>query len=195
MFKKLLICLVCCLPLSALAQLNLSDQDLRRLLEIKVRTAQTFALNPILIDAVRQQNAENLSLETIQQRDQEWTANDRLTPFKLSLQRNKAGRFLKRTVDANPAIAEVFLTDNQGANVAAYPITSDYWQGDEEKWTAAFNNGDGTLFIGPLEEDASTSTVSVQISAPVLDRGATIGVLVMGITLNYLEEKQQVTQQ
>ena len=195
MFKKLLMYLVCCLPLTALAQANFSEQELQRLLGIKIRTTQTFALNPILINAVRQQNAEGLSLETIQQRDQEWTASDKLTPFKLSLQRNKAGRFLKRTVEANPAIAEAFLTDNQGANVAAYPVTSDYWQGDEEKWTAAYNNGEGKLFIGPLEEDASTNTVSVQISAPVLDRGKTIGVLVMGITLNYLEEKQQVTQQ
>ena len=141
-----------------------------------------------------QQNAETLSLEMIQQRDEEWTASDRLTPFKLSLQRNKAGRFIKRSVEANPAIAEAFLTDNQGANVAAYPITSDYWQGDEEKWTASFNNGSGKLFIGPLEEDASSGTTSVQISAPVLDGGQTIGVLVMGITLNYLEEKQ-LTQQ
>ena len=194
MFRKLLVCIVCCLPLTVLAQNELSQEDLEHLLRIKIRTVQTFALNPILIDAVRLQNEQNLSLETIQQRDEKWSGSDRLTAFKLSLQRNKAGRFLKRNVDANDAIAEAFLTDNQGANVAAYPITSDYWQGDEEKWIEAYNNGDGKIYIGPIENDASTNMLSVQISAPVIDDTATIGVLVMGITLNYLQDKQQVSQ-
>ncbi|MCB1805254.1 MAG: PDC sensor domain-containing protein, partial [Candidatus Competibacteraceae bacterium] len=180
--------------LTVLAQNELSQEDLEHLLRIKIRTVQTFALNPILIEAVRLQNEQNLSLETIQQRDEKWSGSDRLTAFKLSLQRNKAGRFLKRNVDANDAIAEAFLTDNQGANVAAYPITSDYWQGDEEKWIEAYNNGDGKIYIGPIENDASTNMLSVQISAPVIDDTATIGVLVMGITLNYLQDKQQVSQ-
>ena len=32
-----------------------------------------------------------------------------------------------------------------------------------------------------------TQTYAVQISAPVFDRGHTIGVLVVGVTVNYLE--------
>jgi len=193
--KKVLLGLAFSVPLVAVAQTDLDDKALQDLLKTKIRTVQTFAYNPILIAAVREQNAQNLSLDTIQQRDQDWSGTERMTAFKLSLQRNKAGRFLKRNVDANPAIAEAFLTDNQGANVAAYPVTSDYWQGDEEKWTVSFNDGDGKVFIGLVEEDVSTNTLSVQISAPVLDNDATIGVLVMGITFDYLQDKQQLTQQ
>ena len=98
---------------------------------------------------------------------------------------------LKRQVERSTSFNEAFLTDNQGANVAAFPATSDYWQGDEEKWTASFQNGNGVLFIGPLEQDESTQTLAVQVSAPVFDRGRTVGVLVVGITFTYLEARQQ----
>ena len=75
--------------------------------------------------------------------------------------------------------------------MAAFPATSDYMQGDEEKWSASFNGGDGRVFIGSLELDESTNTVAAQVSAPVLDRGNTIGVLVVGVTINYLQTKRQ----
>ena len=90
---------------------------------------------------------------------------------------------------AQPTLIEAFVMDNQGANVATYPFTSDYWQGDEEKWSASYNGGDGKVFVGPLELDTSTQTYAVQVSAPVLDRGETIGVLVVGVTIGYLEAK------
>ena len=74
--------------------------------------------------------------------------------------------------------------------MAAYPPTSDYWQGDEEKWTASYNNGEGVVFIGPLELDESTQKTLVQISAPVISNDETIGVLVLGVSVDYLQEKQ-----
>jgi len=156
---------------------------------VKVRTVQHMALNPVVVRAARNQNLSGLSLEEIKRRDDEWRATKALTPFKLSLQTNEAGQFLKSTVQRLQPLNEAFLTDNQGANVAAFPATSDYWQGDEEKWSASFNGGDGKVFIGPLELDESTQTYAVQISAPVLDRGRTIGVLVVGVTIDYLEAK------
>jgi hypothetical protein len=107
------------------------------------------------------------------------------------LQTSPAGRFLKQQVQRSTSFNEAFLTDNQGANVAAFPATSDYWQGDEDKWTNAFNDGDGRVYIGGLKLDESTNTVAAQVSAPVLDRGKTIGVLVVGVTINYLQTKRQ----
>ena len=166
-----------------------SSDRLQELLKVKVRTVETLAFHPRLIAAVKQQNAESLNLTTIQERDTEWSATDGPTMLKRKLQSTSAGWVLKRLVSQNPSFNEAFLTDNQGANVAAFPATSDYWQGDEEKWTASFNEGDGKVFIGPLETDESTQTLAVQISAPVYDRDQTIGVLVVGVTFNYLDAK------
>ena len=56
---------------------------------------------------------------------------------------------------------------------------------------AAHNRGEGQEFRGKLERDESTNIVAVQVSAPVLDRGKTIGVLVVGVTISYLQTKRQ----
>ena len=173
------------------AQTDISDTELRQLLHVKIRTVQHMALNPVMVRAVRQQNASGLSAEEIARRDKAWRATKELTPFKLSLQTSTAGRFLKQQVQRSASFNEAFLTDNQGANVAAYPATSDYWQGDEEKWIDCWNGGNGQIYIGSLKLDESTNTVAAQVSAPVLDRGKTIGVLIVGVTINYLQTKRQ----
>lgn len=173
------------------AEAKIDPQALDELLRVKVRTVQHMALNPMLVRATLHQNQQQLPLEEIKQRDGQWRGSKELTPFKQSLQSNKPGRFLKGTVTRLASLNEAFLTDNQGANVAAYPATSDYWQGDEKKWSAAFNGGKGQVFIGDLELDDSTQTYAVQISAPVLDRGETIGVLVVGVTFSYVESKER----
>lgn len=175
--------------MSALGQ-QMTDAQLKELLDSKIRVVRIFSNNPVLVKAVQNQNAEKLSLDTIKQRDREWSNTGEPTSFMLSLQQNKAGVFLKKRIDTNSAFSEAFLTDNQGANVAMYPPTSDYWQGDEEKWTASFNGGKGQVFVGKIEQDASTGTASTQISVPVIDQNKTIGVLVMGIKLDYIKEKQ-----
>lgn len=172
------------------AQEEMDQSELQALLKTKMRTVQHMALNPVLIEAVRRQNAEKLAINSIKERDDAWKENENLTPFKRSLQQNKAGKLLRRYVSRNSSFNEAFLTDNQGANVAAFPATSDYWQGDEEKWTASFNDGTGQMFLGPLERDESTNTVAVQVSAPLFHQGETIGVLVVGVTFDYLATKR-----
>ena len=177
-------------PSLAVAQEAYDQDEIEKLLKTKMRTVQHMALNPVLVRAVRRQNAETLNIDDIKQRDNDWKATKNLTPFKRSLQNNSAGKLLRRYVGRNPSLNEAFLTDNQGANVAAFPPTNDYWQGDEEKWTESFNEGDGRMFLGPLEHDESTSTVAAQLSAPVVRQGETIGVLVVGVTLDYSNIKR-----
>ena len=194
MKARLLVSLILLVPAMVMADDEYDKHDLEELLAVKVRTVQHLALNPSMVRAVRRQNAEKISMSEIQERDRAWQ-EDTDAQFKWTLQQNAPGRFLRRHVGDNASFNEAFLTDNQGANVAAFPPTSDYFQGDEEKWTASYNGGQGRVFIGPLEFDESTKVYAVQISAPVLDKGATIGVLVVGVTLDYLDAKRHgVTQ-
>lgn len=189
MLRKILLSL---LLVPGLVMANeLSQQELEDLLEVKIRFARHMALNPSIVRAVEAQNGEQLALAEIKRRDDEWkNAGDELTPFMKDITGNKVARYFARRVENNVAIDEVFLTDNQGANVAAFPPTSDYWQGDEEKWTASYNNGNGVVFIGPLEFDDSTQKTQVQISAPILSQNRTVGVLVLGVSVDYVTQQQ-----
>ena len=179
---------------SAMAQkVEIPPDELQQLLRVKVRAVQRLAANKVVIEAVKQQNARHMSLGEVKQIDKEWTSTKELTSFKKSLQTNPSGAYLKKHVTRNPTYGEAFLTDDQGANVAAYPATSDYWQGDEEKWSACFNKGHGKIFVGPVKYDDSSKTHQAQISVPVMDGSQTIGVLVVGVKLDYIAWKRNRT--
>ena len=169
---------------------ELSPEQIRDLLGVKIRFATHMAFNPSIVRAVEEQNSRAITLAEIKNRDETWkNAGGSMNGLIREVTQNDVARYFRRRVENNSAIDEVFLTDNQGANVAAFPPTSDYWQGDEEKWTASYNNGDGMVFIGPLEFDESTRKTQVQISAPVISKEQTIGVLVLGVSVDYLESK------
>ena len=186
---RFIVLLLAALPLVVSAQNSISRDEINRLLTVKIRSIELLARNPVFVTAVRDQNADNMSLSTIRQLDAQWQSDGGST-LKRRLQQNQAGRLLRRYVKENNTFTEAFLTDNQGANVAAYPPTSDYWQGDEDKCTLSFNQGDGQTHVGPIEEDASTQRTLVQISAPVYDQGETIGVLIVGIDITYLDSRR-----
>lgn len=81
-------------------------------------------------------------------------------------------------------VTEVMLMDVQGALTAASRVTSDYWQGDEEKFQAAVNLRPGTFFISPLNYDASARRFQVHASTPVFSQdNELIGVLSIGIDI------------
>jgi hypothetical protein len=76
--------------------------------------------------------------------------------------------------------------DRQGALVCASEKTSDYWQGDEEKFTRSYNAGAGATFIGPSELDSSSGERLVQISVPVRSGTSVIGAMTIGIRVEHL---------
>ena len=77
-----------------------------------------------------------------------------------------------------PAHTEVFVTDQYGANVAASNVTSDYYQGDENWWQAAWNNGEGAVYIADTPEfDESSNTLSVNMAIPIEVNDIPVGVL------------------
>lgn len=83
--------------------------------------------------------------------------------------------------------AEIFVMDNQGANVAMTDKTSDYWQGDEAKFKKSFNDGAGAVFVDDVEFDDSAQAYLVQVSVPVKDGDKVIGAITFGIDVEKVE--------
>lgn len=170
------------------SQLSLATQEQKyKLLLAQITGVQQLAKQSRFIQAVKKQNNKGISIDEIKKRDKEWINSDESNPLKASMTASSIGKFLKNVVTNNKAkYNEVFLTDAQGANVAAHPITSDYWQGDETKFTAAFAGGKGDIYVGDIEFDGSTQTNAVQISVPVKYNNQAIGVLVMGVKVDHI---------
>ena len=146
-----------------------------------VNVLEGHAANPLLVRAVKEQNAKEAPLDEIKAIDKDWQSGGR-QELALSLQTNRVATFLREEVlKGNHHLTEAFVCDRQGAVVSEHPKTSDYWQGDEEKFTASYNDGIGRVFIGPLQFDDSTKTYSVQVSVPVKDGDKAIGVVVLGV--------------
>ncbi len=163
------------------------DTPIHKALAEQIKYLQQISRNPVVVKAVVAQNGIELSQELIETRDAEWKASKQLTPFKEQLIESEAGQLFKGEVEDSSSILEIFLTDKRGANVAIYPPTSDYWQGDEEKWIIPFKSGEN--YFGPTAFDESTAMTTIQISIPIKEGGNTIGVMVAGVSVRYIASK------
>lgn len=149
---------------------------------------KSWGMNTVLINAVKEQNSRSTSLDAIKKIDKEWMGSTGVTPFMKPLMENAAARELKKLEQSKPYFTEVFLMDNQGANVAMTNKTSDYWQGDEAKFTKSFNGGQGGIDIGKVKFDKSTQAYLVQVSVPVMEDGKAIGAITIGVNVDELEK-------
>lgn len=146
-----------------------------------------LGMDPIIVAAVKEQNAKGLTLDEIKKKDEEWMATAGVADYMKALMESECGKHLSEIQKSQPYYAEIFVTDNQGANVAMTDKTSDYWQGDEDKFTKAFNNGQGAIYVSDVKFDDSTQNYLAQVSVPVKDGDKAIGTITIGINIDELK--------
>jgi len=158
----------------------------------EVKNIEIWVQDYKLIAAVKKQNSSGLSLSTIKQRDLDWRAAKKTKSgypaFMKATLNSDLSKWFKNKNRANKGrYPEIFLCDNQGANVSLNRYTSDYWQGDEAKWQKSFLGGKGGVFYGDPEYDQSTKSMLVQVSVPVKEGDNTIGVIIVGVKFSKLK--------
>ena len=153
----------------------------------------TWAQDQVLLDAIRAQNARTAgySQSEIDELDAAWRAEIGLSnrPTISPVLENAAADFLReRVAAAAGAVTEVFIMDSRGLNVAASDVTSDYWQGDEEKFSETFPKGPGSAHFADVEFDESSQTYQGQISIPVVDPASNtvLGAMTVGVNAEAL---------
>lgn len=146
-----------------------------------------LAKNPVVIAAVRAENAKGTSLAEIKDRHKKWLATPGVDAFMNSLMTNDCAKTLLSWQKEAPYLVEIFVKDNQGANVAMTNKTTNYYHGDKDKFTKSFNHGEGAVFVSDVQFDESSQTYVVQVSVPVMDGKAAIGVIIFGIDLDKLK--------
>ena len=140
--------------------------------------------DPVIVSAVKQENALGKTLEQIKAKDREWLSFPGIADYMRGLMDSECGKHLRQIQTGDPMYAEIFVMDNQGANVAMTDKTSDYWQGDEAKFIEVFKGSAGAVHISEVEFDDSTQAYLVQVSIPVIDNGSVIGAVTIGINVD-----------
>mgnify|MGYP006274424437 CR=1 FL=1 len=82
-------------------------------------------------------------------------------------------RLIRRT---DPRLVELIVTDRHGQLVAATGRTSDFYQGDEFWWEAAFAEGQGRVYVPPIRFDDSAEAWVLELCLPILHRQSVVGV-------------------
>jgi hypothetical protein len=148
-----------------------------------------WATDPIIVNAIIAQNALTGSYDQakINELDALWMAQAGMAGIPLidGVLQNPTSDFLRQRVAASGgAISEIFVMDARGLNVAAAEATSDYWQGDEAKFSETFPKGPNALHFGEVELDGSSGEVQAQVSMSIVDTtGAVVGAMTVGINL------------
>ena len=138
-----------------------------------------------IIKAVKAQNKKGLTMDYIMKLDKAWKGNDPDTYFIKEIRENKCSDHTRDLVAEKDYLFEIFVMDNQGANVCMSGTTGDFMQGDEAKWQKSFNDGEGDLFVDePEEEDGK---MVQQISVPVMVKDKAIGAITFGIDVDQVE--------
>ncbi len=83
---------------------------------------------------------------------------------------------LRRLLRTDPRLVEVFVTDRAGHLIAATSKTTDYFQGDEAWWKAAYAEGKGQIYVPPVGYDRSAGCWSIDLCIPISRDGEVVGV-------------------
>lgn len=88
---------------------------------------------------------------------------------------------------------EIFVMDRFGLNVGQSSVTSDYWQGDEDKFQKTYSVGPDAVFIDEAEFHDETKTWRTQVNFTVVDPATkeSIGAVTIEFNLTELQRRLQ----
>ncbi len=166
------------------------EDALRALAATKIKA---WANNAAVIAAVKKQNEKNASLSEadILVLDKQWRAETKSAnkPLISGILSNELSGYLKGVQGKSGDLyTEIFVMDAKGLNVGQSDVTSDYWQGDEDKWSQTFKIGPDAVHIGEIKTDESTQRLQAQVSITIVDPAshAPIGAVTVGVNVDQL---------
>lgn len=181
---------LCLMPAASSRAGDIHIEPVTAYIEANIRA---WVEEPIIIAALKNQNAlhAHLTQAEIDALDATWRSEfaSNTRPLIEAVIGNPLSQFLKdRQIASGGVITEIFVIDAKGLSVGESEVSSDYWQGDEQKWQKTYLTGSSVLFVDAVEEDESTQTLQSQASLTVFDpqTGQRLGAITIGINLDAL---------
>lgn len=177
--------------LSLAGAANASSSSLKAATSLQISKVLT---DPAVISAINAQNARHQGMDQakIDALDKQWRSEIGQTDAPLidSMMTSDLSALLVSYREKSEGLfSEIFAMDMFGLNVGASDITSDYWQGDEEKWQETFLKGAKATHYDDVEFDESTQQYLTQVSVTIADpaTGEPIGAITFGVNMELVE--------
>lgn len=183
--NKMLLSTTLALAFTSHAQANEFEPAMRSYLETEIAS---WASSAVIVNAINAQNIKTSDYDqtAIDAMDTAWRheVGSGSTPTITPVLTGATADYLRERVEASDGrITEIFVMDAAGLNVAASDVTSDYWQGDEAKFSETYGRGVGSVHFSDVEFDESTQRYQAQISVTIIDPATNqaIGAMTIGV--------------
>ena len=185
--KRMVIILTCLFLMLGTFIALAGEKAPQKVIDLADSVLVKLGTDQVIVEAVKAENSKGKSLDQIKEMDKKWIAHAGIADYMQALMDSECGKYLRKIQKSASYYAEIFVMDNQGANVAMTDKTSDYWQGDEDKFKESYKNGQGAVHISDVKFDDSTQAYLVQVSVPVKDNDNVIGAITFGIDVDKIE--------
>ncbi len=178
----------CMLLVAISATAPLWAADLTPKMQIKIdaykKQAAAWAANPAIVQAVKESNAKG---PIPGMGNAKWRDLKEDDPVVTGLVSNPAGQLMTKWLNADAkGINKIVLSGNKSHRVGFTSMPAAYLGKGKPNFDTSFDDGK-VWQQGETKPDPSTNIESVQISAPVMDGGNTIGVLLVALTAGHLQ--------
>ena len=167
---------------------EVSEYEQQQIKDLLSRKIERWKRLPKLEKTLTARNLKvrHFSVPEILERDKKWTESFLNNDYSYSIDlvdQTLSAELREVKKQSQDMITEIIVTDARGLNLAISDMTSDYWQGDEAKFTEVFGKPANTLFFGPINYDESTKRFQLHLSVPLYseDNFEPQGVMVFGV--------------
>ncbi|MEQ8968036.1 MAG: hypothetical protein RID91_19625 [Azospirillaceae bacterium] len=156
---------------------------------------RSWATAPVAVLMIEGQNGRHDGIDQagILELDRQWRAeaasDDR--PLIARIMGNPLSSYLIRVMAESAGLyTEIAVMDANGLNVGQSAVTTDYWQGDEDKFLQTYAKGLDAVHLGEidtLDDGRRVRQVSMTLADP--GTGAAIGAIFVEVDLDELAER------
>lgn len=162
-----------------------------------MKEIRSWANKEIVTLSVESQNKRwsNIDQAKIDDLDKQWRAENKADdkPLIAATLSSPLSTYLGRIRGASLGLyTEIFVMDHNGLNVGQSSITTDFWQGDEDKFQKTYDISKDAVFIDKPEWDDGTKIWRAQVSFTLTDASHQhkIGAVTVEMNLTELQRRE-----
>jgi hypothetical protein len=159
------------------------DPPPQAVIDLANSTISELGTDEVIVEAVREENRQRKTLDQIKILDEGWRATSGTPEFMRGWIDSDCGVHLREIMASAPYYTKMWVTDDQGADVAMSDKVPAYWYGEDPCFARAYSDGTGDVYVGEVESD-SLGRQTVEICVPVIGHGIAIGVVHAVVDIN-----------